>query len=296
MHACVYVYMYYIQSLSISLILLQRKFLISAQCRKYDNLPKIEQFKVERCIQPCAFSTIVHIQLHHFSDASIVAYGAVSNLRLLNMNGQVFCPFILAKSKLAPLKQMTIPRLELTSVALSVKLDKVIRREIDLPIEKSIFSTDSTLVLQYIQNEDKRFHTSVANRVALIHEGSTPSQWRYVDSSSNPADDASRGLNADEMISKRRWLEGPEYLMKDPINWPTSPLKKLQDTNPEIKLVKVCLVEQEETVSSIDQLLTRSSWLSLKKDVAWISRFQDCLHAKTCKSSGQPVKGPLTVH
>ena len=111
--------------------------LILAQCRKYDNLPKIEQFKVERCIQPCAFSTIVHIQLH-FSDASIVAYGAVSNLRLLNMNGQVFCRFILAKSKLAPLKQMTIPRLELTAVALSVKLDKVIRSEIDLPIEITI--------------------------------------------------------------------------------------------------------------------------------------------------------------
>ena len=263
----------------------------------YDNLPKIEQFKVERCIQPCAFGTIVQIQLHHFSDASVVAYGAVSYLRLLNMNGQVFCRFILAKSKLAPLKQMTIPRLELTAAALSVKLDKVIRREIDLPIEKSIFWTDSTLVLQYIQNEDKRFHTYVANRVALIHEGSTPSQWRYVDSSSNPADDAPRGLNADEMISKGRWLEGPEFLVKDPINWPTSPLKKLQDTDPEIKLVKVCLVEQEQTVSSIDQLFTRrSSWLSLKKDVAWILRLKDCLHAKTCTSSGQPVKGPLTVH
>ena len=76
--------------------------------------------------------------------------------------------------------------------------------EIDIPIDTSLFWTDSTCVIGYIANEDKRFQTFVANRVASIREVSSPSQWRYVSTQLNPADDASRGLSADELISNTR--------------------------------------------------------------------------------------------
>lgn len=62
------------------------------------------------------------------------------------------------------------------------------------------------IVLQYIKNMTKRFQTFIANRVAIIHDGSQPAQWRYVDSNSNPADDASRGLQAKDMLTRKGWL------------------------------------------------------------------------------------------
>ena len=93
-----------------------------------------------------------------------------------------------------PLKQVAIPRLELSAAVVSVQLDKAVTRELDLPLtEKFVFWTDSTSVLRYIRNETKRFHTFVANRIAIIRDGSNPDQWRHVGGDLNPADDLCRG-------------------------------------------------------------------------------------------------------
>ena len=70
---------------------------------------------------------------------------------------------------------MTIPRLELSAAVVAVKLDRKLREELEIKIDRSVFWSDSTAVLQYIKNEDKRFHTFVANRLAVIHDGSKPS-------------------------------------------------------------------------------------------------------------------------
>ena len=87
----------------------------------------------------------------------------------------------MGKARTAPLKCITIPRLKLSAVVLASRLeDKIITREIDLPVHESVLWTDSTCVMNYIRSNDKRFHTFVANRVAIIHDGSSPSQWRYV--------------------------------------------------------------------------------------------------------------------
>ena len=75
------------------------------------------------------------------------------------------------------------------------------------------------IVLLYIRNRSKRLKTFVANIIATIHEGSLPEQWRHVDSFSNPADDASRGLSAVELVSCQRWSKGPDFLWQDKENW-----------------------------------------------------------------------------
>ena len=171
------------------------------------------------------------------------------------------------------LAAVTIPRLELTAATMPVRLDMTIRRELSLHIHESIFWTDSMLVLRYISNENRRFHTFVANRVATMDDGSSASQWRYVDSKSNPADDACRGLSADEMVNKRRWLQGPSFPRQEESAWPKTPNPKAQipDDDPEVKRAQVCLVEETHLDTLIDQLLERrSSLYMLKKDVAWI--------------------------
>ena len=144
-------------------------------------LPKIEQFCIDQCFKPSDFGEVVSCQLHYFSDASELAYGAVAYLTLVNASGAVHCSFVIGKSRLSPLKTVTIPRLELSAGTLSTRLDRMIREEIELTIDESVYWTDSMCVLCYIENEEKRFQTFVANRVAAIREQSLPTQWKYVE-------------------------------------------------------------------------------------------------------------------
>lgn len=126
----------------------------------------------------------------------------------------------MGKSRVAPIKPVTIPRLELSAAVVSTKLDKMSRNELSLPVDQSFFWTDSTCVLRYIENTNKRFQTFVANRIATIHDASTPTQWNYVDTLSNPADDASRGVPSDSL---QRWIEGPNFLTQPNEAWRKRP-------------------------------------------------------------------------
>ena len=177
------------------------------------------------------------LQLHHFSDASQQGYGTVSYLRSKDDKGTIRCSLVMGKMRTAPQKSITISRLELSAAVLASRLDKIIRREIDLPVHKSVFWTDSTCVINYIRSNDKRFHTFVATRVAIISDGSTPSQWRYVNTEANPADDGSRGLVVDSLINKNRWIRGPDFLWEQESRWPAQPttVREIPDGNPEIK-------------------------------------------------------------
>ena len=78
------------------------------------------------------------------------------------------------KVEAGPIRTMTIPRLELSAAALLVNLDKMLRRELDLELEDTVFWTDSMIVINYIKNEDRRFQTFVANRPSVIQDGSKP--------------------------------------------------------------------------------------------------------------------------
>jgi hypothetical protein len=121
----------------------------------------------------------VSTQLHTFADASQRGYGAVTYIRFEDIGGNVHCSFVMAKSRVAPLKETTIPRLELSAAVVATRLDKMVRHESDIRIDASQFWTDSTCVLGYLKNKNKRFQTFVANRIATILEASSPIQWRY---------------------------------------------------------------------------------------------------------------------
>ena len=245
-----------------------------------DDLPSMEEFKLDRCLVPKNFGKCVKVQLHHFSDASQDAYGTASYLRILNEEGNVHCSFLLGKSRLAPIKRMTIPRLELSAAVIAVKMDSLLHRELGLEIDESVFWTDSMIVLQYIKNTTKRFQTFVANRVAIIHDGSHPSQWRYVDTKSNPADDASRGLRASEILSNQRWKQGPDFLWEDESQWPVLPQGSpdlLTDDQEVKKEAKSCAVTTDSK-NLLEEMFKRySCWFRLKKAVAWLIRFSKWL-------------------
>ncbi|XP_064639787.1 uncharacterized protein LOC135495255 [Lineus longissimus] len=90
-----------------------------------EELPRLELLAVDRCFTPPGFGTRSRLELHHFSDGSLVGHGAVSYLRMVNGDSDIHCTFVKAKAKLNPMKAMTIPRVELTAAVVAVKLDKI---------------------------------------------------------------------------------------------------------------------------------------------------------------------------
>ncbi|RUA05619.1 MAG: hypothetical protein DSY43_04230, partial [Gammaproteobacteria bacterium] len=131
-----------------------------------EQLPHLQHFTVDRCLKPKNFGEGVSTQLHNFADASQKGYGAVSYLRVVNSKGEIHCTFLMRKSRLAPMKAVTIPRLELSAAVVATRLGNMINQELDIDIDETFYWTDSTCVLGYILNQEKRFHVFVANRIA----------------------------------------------------------------------------------------------------------------------------------
>lgn len=94
---------------------------------------------------------------------SVLAYGAVSYIRIDEM-----CRLVMSKARLAPINTISIPRLWLLAAVVATELDQIIKQHLEIPIGKTFFWIDSTIVLQYINNTRCRFQTFVANRVAKI--------------------------------------------------------------------------------------------------------------------------------
>ncbi|XP_068720844.1 uncharacterized protein [Montipora capricornis] len=149
----------------------------------------------------------------------------------------------------------------------------MMQHESGVEVDEEFFWTDSTCVLSYIVNRDKKFQTFVVNRITTIHDETRPDQWYYVDTGSNPADDASRGLSAEELFHKNRWTNGPSFLWEAEDSWPRQPdiPVEIKEDDPEVKKERKAF----SVASTVEpDLLNRmiqscSSWYRLKKLMVW---------------------------
>ena len=144
------------------------------------ELPLLEKVKLNRCVKPPGFGSPVQAEVHSFSDASESGIGQVSYLRTVNAKGEVHASFLIAKSRVAPIKPISIPRMELTAAVVSVNVTKMLQSELDYENLQSVYYTDSEVVIGYISNEAHRFHVYVGNRVQHIRDRSDPEQWHHV--------------------------------------------------------------------------------------------------------------------
>jgi len=268
--------------------------------RWQDDLPKLQDIQVERCFKPEYFGNVKTTELHLFSDASRVGYSAVAYLRLVNDQGKVHCAMVMAKARVAPIREISIPRLELTAAVISVKLSYVIQQQLEWNIQRVIYWTDSMSVLKCIYNTTKRFHTFESNRLTIIHNGSKPDQWRYVNRDDNPADGGSKGLKMDEMLKSGRWHKGPRFLWEDESRWPKMVTVPVIADDDEAVRKECQIYTSSSTSDSINDLVMYySSWWKLRKAVAWLLRYKSFLRGKVCKDPSKQeeasVAGSLTL-
>ena len=237
----------------------------------------MENLAVPRCFKPEDFGTVRSAQLHHFSDASTNGYGQCSYIRLENDKGKIHCSLVLGKARVAPLKMVTIPRLELTAAVVSVRVSEMLRQELQYEGMQEIFWKDSKVVLGYIKNYSKRFHVFVANRVQQIRDQTSLSHWRHVETKSNPADNASRGITAKGLVESSRWIAGPKCLWKAEGLWPQpsedQDLINLPAGDPEVKKMTTHVIHMQQPWNLSESLTSFSDWHKARKSVALCLRF-----------------------
>ena len=181
--------------------------------------------------------------------------------------------------------------LSLTVALLSVRMGTFLKDELEYDNITQFYWTDSRVVLGYISNDSKRFHVFVGNRVQQIRDGSDISQWRYVNTSVNPADEGSRGVSPEDFLAKSKWLHGPDFIWTSDLGCDTEINATLDPHDPELRKVQV--LHTHSGFLPTDFELTRfdyfSNWFSLKRAIAL------CLRFKANLRSPMKVLGPVTV-
>ena len=248
--------------------------------RLFDDIEKLRTVQFPRCLQP--EGSFGSPELHLFADASILAYGAAAYLVWPTVNGKEVC-LISAKARVAPLRQTTIPRLELMAALLASRLAKTIRDEFKIKPSNVIFWSDSMIVLAWLHSESSLLKPFVGVRVAEIQETWDPNLWRHVPTKLNPADDLSRGIAVSEMNG--RWMNGPSFLREEPEDWPTETSQATPEV-PEFKVGKPIYALQPVPSTIIDPARF-SNWQRLCRVTAYCLRF-----ANNAKSLHR-VSGPL---
>lgn len=218
----------------------------------------------------------VSIELHGFSDASEVAYGACLYIRSVSSLGQISIQLLCAKTRVAPLKTVTIARLELCAALLLAQLSDKVKRALNLNIDKQFYWCDSNITLSWIKSSPHQWKIFIANRVSQIQSYTTPDDWFYVNTRENPADLLSRGLNPGSLVSEPLWWHGPTWLNKSINEWPQRVFSNSDHSTfdmPEKRAVKPLsfpIVVHDKD----DSLFKRfSSFTKLQRVVAYCQRF-----------------------
>ena len=202
---------------------------------------------IPRTYSATSFSSVGSPKVYVFSDASEDAIAAVAYIKLDQELG-----FVLGRSKLAPTSGHSIPRLELCAAVLATDVAVTVSRELDVPFSNITYFTDSKIVLGYIYNQTRRFHTYVSNRVGKILNVSTSEQWHHVATDINPADIATRKCSAVLWdMSASTWIHGPKFLLEKE---PTCPPDEVFDlVNPEgDREVRPVVTVLKSTVDSVE--------------------------------------------
>ena len=192
---------------------------------------------------------------------------------------------------MAPLKQLTIPRLELQAAVLASRLAKTIQEESRIKFSDVMFFTDSTIVLAWIRSTSGSFKPFVSSRVGEIQSNSNPIQWRHIPGEFNVADDVSRGIPVQDL--NKRWSNGPEFLRLPESEWP-------RETVPGTPKEEEMEYRQERIVGTVTTPKNGeainpqrfSSWRRLIRVTALIQRLARRIRAR--RSGGQRQNGPLT--
>ncbi|XP_053960415.1 uncharacterized protein LOC128864687 [Anastrepha ludens] len=246
------------------------------------QLPMVAEYTVPRYYYRNGKPEV--LQLHVFVDASEDAFAAVAYWRSTNAAGEVEVAFISAKTKCAPMKSLTVPRLELQAAVLGTRLLNCLREEHSLHIDDCVIWSDSKTVIQWLRSEHRRYKPFVQHRIAEILATTTTANWRWLPIEHNVADEATRANNFVDFSSSARWSCGPPFLLREEQYWPTesSTCNHHEEADKELR-PKFALAIVSCTFLDYNRFSTFSK---LVRTTAWVLRFID-----VCRRRKPPDQG-----
>lgn len=253
------------------------------------ELSLIEHLQIPRpVIQHQLQSTI---SLHGFCDASASAYGACIYVREESSEGKTQVTLLCSKSRVAPLKKQTIPRLELCgAVLLSKLLAKT--KSLNMNHQECILWCDSSIVLAWIKSEPSTWKTFVSNRVQEIVRLTKDCNWHHVNTKDNPADLVSRGLTPKQIKDSHLWWNGPSWLTLPKYKWPIQEDRPVEIPEKRSKCndLTILITQTEAIPQFIININNFSALCKLQRVTAFCIRF-----IKNCRFPDMKYKGALTT-
>ncbi|XP_053699404.1 uncharacterized protein LOC128746376 [Sabethes cyaneus] len=246
-------------------------------------LSYIANVRIPRCyFSEASTRTYEDTELHVFVDASLLAYSCALYLRTIDESSSPQCVLIAAKAKVAPLKPMTIPKLELQGCVLGVRMMKFVQANHSITVRRRVIWTDSSVVLSWIRADPRNYRPFVANRVGEILENTVVDEWRWVPSELNPADEATKWGSGPYFSNDSKWFNGPKFLSLPEREWP-SPADIVVDT---VEEGRPSVLFHANWIPVIDYYRF-SKWERLQRSMAFVLRFISNTRKKGEKSSGQ---------
>ncbi|XP_062711164.1 uncharacterized protein LOC134289403 [Aedes albopictus] len=250
-------------------------------------LPQVEQVRVPRCYRSLILNPEDEAELHIFADASEGGMSAVAFLRFVK-NQTIECRIVAAKTRVAPLKFVSIPRLELQAAVVGARLAHTIADALSLKISRKYYWTDSRDVLCWLNADHRRYTQFVAFRVSEILETTEANEWRWVPSKMNVADDGTKWGSRPDLTPDSRWFVGPEFLRQQEMDWPQQPTEN-RSTEEELRpSFLACHVPCEPLVNPRNF----SNWKRMLNATAFVIRFPSNCRCKLLKKP--TISGPAT--
>lgn len=191
----------------------------------YENINKLDQLKVKRCLIPEPSKT-TKIELHTFCDASPQAFAAAVYVRTVTFDEQIYVQLIMAKSKLAPKKTISMPKLELQACLLGSRLSKFVQDSLQIPDISRYIWTDSQIARNWVRSPSGYYDVFVSHRIGEIQTLTELDEWRFVPGKENPADLPTRE-EFSKFLTDKQWINGPDFLWKPESLWPADIPKNL---------------------------------------------------------------------
>ena len=240
------------------------------------GLESLKQFRVPRSFSSQGWSSSgSEVELHAFGDASPAGYGAAVYIWIPLPDDSFSVSLVMAKGRVAPVKRVSLPRLELLGSLLAARLVTYVRRALHLPDSTTCRCwTDSMITLGWIRGDPERWKRFVSNRVSEIHSLTCPSDWAFVPGEENPSDLTTRGVSAEQLMDSREWLRGPSWL-SEPGGHPL-PSDRSEPSEAQLPEVETVLTAGSEEVPGKESVFDVERWSSFSKAVrvvAWVRRF-----------------------
>ncbi|XP_072400933.1 uncharacterized protein [Diabrotica undecimpunctata] len=231
------------------------------------------------------------VELIGFADASESAYSCCVYLRSTDSAGNSQHHLLCAKTRVAPLKMVTIPRLELCSALLLAELMDKVKSSLHLHVDKIFYCSDSTITLSWINTSPHVLKVFVANRVAQIQSLTKTTNWRYINTKENPADLLTRGISTFELINSDIWWNGPKCLSsfdyESNKTFVPSSYENLPETKPKVLMTTLSPVTEFLEIAKLNGYCTLRKLQRVLDYVLCFIRF--------CRtSSSDRDLGPLT--